>query len=72
MKDKLTKHFKKASFIIDSLFPAICISCRKIVGRYGSFCSDCWQNIHFITNPFCYKCGVPFGYDIGDNALCGR
>ena len=32
----------------------------------------CWQDIHFITEPFCYKCGLPFSFALGAGALCGE
>ena len=58
--------------IMDTLFPARCAACRELVGRHGALCSACWQNIHFIADPICFKCGLPFEYTIGESALCGR
>ncbi|HEU5047737.1 MAG TPA: ComF family protein [Rickettsiales bacterium] len=57
--------------VVDTLFPARCPACRETVGQHGSLCSACWQNIHFITDPMCCKCGVPFEYHIGEQAFCG-
>ncbi len=54
----------------NTLFPARCASCRELVEKHGALCSSCWQNIHFITDPICYKCGLPFEYNIGEMALC--
>ncbi len=58
--------------VIDTLFPARCAACREPVGKHGALCSACWQNIHFIADPVCCKCGLPFEYHIGISALCGR
>lgn len=38
---------------------------------HGTLCIPCWQQIHFITEPMCHACGLPFDYDIGEGALCG-
>jgi ComF family protein len=30
----------------------------------------CWQQMVFITDPACARCGFPFEYDMGHGALC--
>lgn len=36
----------------------------------GALCPECWKNIRFVTEPFCFCCGVPFEFDIGAGGLC--
>jgi ComF family protein len=57
---------------VDILFPARCAACREPVDAHGALCGQCWQHMHFIADPVCCKCGLPFGYNIGALALCGR
>jgi len=66
----LTKAKHLLNSLIDILFPPVCPACKLIVGKHGSLCVDCWNNIHFIEEPFCYKCGTPFAYKIGEKAIC--
>lgn len=68
----LTKARPVIATAIDMLFPARCAACRESVGRHGALCVPCWQNMAFISAPYCHKCGVPFEYTIGEKALCGR
>lgn len=72
----LSQHLAKAKpllgSVINTLFPARCASCHEFVERHGALCTTCWQQIHFIDDPVCHKCGLPFEYHIGDKALCGR
>jgi predicted amidophosphoribosyltransferase len=46
---------------IDILFPARCAACAEQVGTHGALCARCWEQMHFIAEPLCYKCGLPFG-----------
>ncbi|MEK6746240.1 MAG: ComF family protein [Pseudomonadota bacterium] len=57
--------------ILNLLFPPQCLNCECRVPTHGTLCIPCWQQIHFITEPMCHACGLPFDYDIGDGALCG-
>lgn len=59
------------SRLLDVVFPPQCLSCHAIVAQAGNLCLPCWQNIHFITEPYCAACGLPFEYSIGEGALCG-
>lgn len=64
MKPLLTK-------ALDVIFPPQCLKCDTQVDRYGTLCQPCWQQVSFISAPFCHACGLPFEYAIGDGALCG-
>jgi ComF family protein len=56
--------------ILNLLFPPQCLNCDARVPTHGTLCLACWQQIHFISEPMCHACGLPFDYDIGENALC--
>ncbi len=58
--------------IVNTLFPARCAACGEFVGSHGALCTACWQDMHFISEPFCHACGLPFEFNIGEKALCGR
>lgn len=72
----LKHHFAKTKpivgSIVNTLFPARCAACSELTESHGSLCATCWQNIHFIADPICCKCGLPFEYNIGEKAVCGR
>ena len=55
---------------LNLLFPPQCLNCDVRVPTHGTLCLDCWQHIQFISDPMCGCCGLPFDYDIGENALC--
>ena len=50
------------------IFPKSCLICHKIINN-GLFCSDHWNKIEFITDPFCKICHLPFDYKT-DNNIC--
>jgi ComF family protein len=56
----------------DTLFPARCAACRDPVGVHGALCARCWAEMHFIADPLCYRCGLPFEHGMPEGALCGR
>lgn len=58
--------------ILDFIFPPQCLICRHRVDAHGTLCLECWKNVHFITEPYCACCGLPFDFSIGENALCGE
>lgn len=55
---------------LNLLFPPQCLSCNALVERHGALCQTCWNNIVFITEPVCVRCGFPFEYGLGHEALC--
>lgn len=61
------------SKIIDILLPPRCIKCGKIITSADGLCEDCFNEINFITHPFCTKCGMPFeNAPHAKNLLCGH
>ncbi len=59
-----------ATVMLDLLLPPQCLNCRAAVDRQGELCADCWQAIRFLAEPCCARCGYPFDYDEGVDALC--
>lgn len=72
LREQLAKTKPVLASVINILFPACCAACRELVGIHGALCATCWQSIHFITDPLCHACGLPFEYHIGEKAICGR
>lgn len=60
------------AYALDIFFPPQCLCCDAIVPRHGALCLNCWQSVHFITEPFCACCGLPFEFTLGEGALCGE
>lgn len=58
--------------IADTLFPPRCPACAEGVMQQGALCATCWGEMHFIVDPMCRACGLPFEYSVGEGALCGR
>ena len=59
-----------AGMALDLLLPPQCLSCRAAVDRQGELCADCWRAIRFLAEPCCARCGYPFAYDEGPDAVC--
>jgi ComF family protein len=70
LRDYTAKAKPLLAAAVDMLFPAQCAVCHEAVGMHGALCATCWGQIHFITDPMCFKCGLPFEYRIGEKALC--
>lgn len=63
---------KCAKFLISVFYPPICLGCERMVSAYGTLCPDCWQDLRFITKPYCPVMGIPFSHDMGDGFLSGE
>ncbi len=61
---------RQFSTLLNTILPARCLSCLKHVDSPGTLCSPCWQQLKFITRPYCPCCGTPFDYDVGAGNLC--
>lgn len=46
--------------VIDAVMPPRCVRCGTIVATAGALCAECFDQVAFITEPFCVRCGVPF------------
>lgn len=60
-----------ARAVLDFTLPPRCPACGDIVADQHSFCTRCWQSIHFLGDPCCATCGLPFAFDQGGEARCG-
>ncbi len=58
-------------WIADGLLPPLCLACDRPVVQSGLLCGPCWGAVNFIAPPYCRRCGYPFEYDSGPEALCG-
>jgi ComF family protein len=55
---------------LNFVLPERCPSCGTISSEGASFCSACWQRLHFMSPPWCSQCALPFAYDQGSGASC--
>lgn len=60
--------------ILNCFLPPRCLRCGKVLKENTGLCSGCIQEIHFITEPYCHKCGHPFEFleERQGRLLCGR
>jgi ComF family protein len=56
---------------LNLLFPAQCLRCYEMVEAHGTLCASCWSGVHFLSEPWCERCGRPFDYTLGKGAQCG-
>lgn len=56
--------------ILDFALPPRCAGCGVVADDAHRFCLDCWQQLHFLGEPCCVRCGLPFDYDAGADAEC--
>jgi len=45
------------------------MACSRPVAESGALCVSCWGQLRLIERPFCQRLAIPFGYDIGPDAL---
>ena len=55
---------------IDILLPPRCLATGEIVDAPGMVCPAYWPKLQFIESPFCKICGIPFSFDIANDAMC--
>jgi ComF family protein len=61
---------KAITAALNLLFPPQCSLCRVVIEQAGAICGDCWQELHFISDPQCKRCGYPHEYEMGQGAEC--
>lgn len=57
--------------LLDFALPPRCPSCGTIVGGDHLFCLACWQELCFLGDPCCARCGLPFPFGSGLELECG-
>ncbi len=57
--------------IVDFALPPRCPGCGDVTEDEHRFCLACWQKLHFLGEPCCARCGLPFDYDRGAGVECG-
>lgn len=55
---------------LDTILPPSCLGCGGETGSAQGLCVACWSGIKFLGTPSCARCGLPFPYDAGVDALC--
>lgn len=55
---------------IDLLLPPRCIATGEIVDAQGMVSASVWPQLQFIEAPYCKTCGIPFSFEIANDALC--
>lgn len=60
-----------AGAALDFILPPRCVATGKTVDGQGMIDPVFWAKLHFIENPKCVTCGLPFGFEAGENAECG-
>lgn len=46
--------------IINAFLPPRCIKCGAVLADEDGLCPECFNEINFISQPYCHKCGHPF------------
>lgn len=63
---------KTWQLLLDTVYPPRCAACEARVEQHGMLCAECWNAIHFLSEPLCAQCGNPFAYDMGRDAKCAE
>jgi ComF family protein len=58
-------------YLLDFALPPRCPGCGVVTEEEHLFCLPCWQELHFLGDPCCERCGFPFAFDQGPDAECG-
>lgn len=67
---KITPIKKITQSFFDLVMPAKCLSCTTAVFEQGTICANCYSALKVIALHKCYKCGLPFEFDMGKKAVC--
>ena len=66
----MQQHSKKLTTkFLDFLLPPVCLHCQQPLTQSHELCATCWQDIDFISAPFCPITGAPLPYALPDNTL---
>jgi ComF family protein len=56
--------------VLDLVLPPLCLKCREPVAEPQSVCAACWNELRFLTPPYCAQCGLPFPHALGAGVKC--
>ncbi len=56
--------------IVDFALPPRCPGCGAVTADPHLFCVDCWAGLHFLGDPCCDRCGLPFDFAVAGESLC--
>lgn len=56
--------------VVDFALPPRCPLCGITVEADNRFCVSCWDNLDFLTKPWCASCGKPFAFEQGEGSQC--
>lgn len=57
------------SQIIKIFLPPRCIKCGAVLSDDDGLCPECFNQLNFITAPYCHRCGHPFEEATGSKKL---
>lgn len=58
--------------VLNLFFPPQCLVCDALVPTHGTLCTECWNDVPFISAPICACCGLPLEFAVDENTLCGE
>ena len=53
------------------VYPPMCAGCARPCHSDQPFCPDCCLAVDLIAQPYCPRCGIPFGAETTSSHLCG-
>jgi len=59
-----------AGMAVQVVLPPVCPITGEMVDRVGHVSPRAWRDLEFISAPVCARCGRPFAYDVGADAVC--
>ena len=71
MQTAMTAARTAARQVLDFALPPRCPGCGTVTAEPHRFCLSCWQELRFLGEPCCERCGLPFEYEGGSGAECG-
>jgi len=58
---------------IDFILPPRCLICGKVITSDNALCAECFNQITFVTKPYCQHCGKPLSFtNLGGGLYCSE
>lgn len=58
--------------VLNFILPPRCLKCGAVIGgTENGLCPDCFNEITFISEPYCKRCGRPFNGEGTQGMVCG-